>query len=58
MHYHRPHVVSRQFEVLDNINLDIVAAESELKRIDVKKNRGLNVIDYKKQYERELRLWG
>ncbi|KAL2903609.1 Protein MAIN-LIKE 2, partial [Bienertia sinuspersici] len=55
--YHRPHVVARQFEVLDNIDFDIITAESELKPVVCKKNRGSNAIDFKKHYEKELRLW-
>ncbi|KMT18836.1 hypothetical protein BVRB_2g029410 [Beta vulgaris subsp. vulgaris] len=56
VHYHRPHVVAAQFQALGDIDID--AAESELKPIKEKFNRGPHAIDFKKQYQRELQLWG
>ncbi|KAI5422480.1 uncharacterized protein LOC127076317 [Lathyrus oleraceus] len=53
--HHRPHVVAKQFEVLDEVDLQDVG--SDLKTIKFKANKGNNSINFREYYKKEVIQW-
>ncbi|XP_057418736.1 uncharacterized protein LOC130712941 [Lotus japonicus] len=53
--HHLPHLLARQFEVLEGLNLDV--AQDSLQPIAFKHNKGKHGSNFQKHYEKELSAW-
>lgn len=53
--HHLPHLVARQFQVLDGIDLNNVG--SDLTQINFKANAGRHMINFQDHYKKEMGQW-
>ncbi|PNY00587.1 hypothetical protein L195_g023870, partial [Trifolium pratense] len=53
--HHRPDLVAKQFEALDQVDLNDVGAD--LTEIKFKENKGDKLIDFQKHYKKEMLQW-